>query len=775
LTSPHSPSSLETWQKKLQYLQQQLAIASNAAAKFELEQQIKECQRAIGQWTPETSENSPNNLPGRRTPYFVGRETQLEELHQILQKYAICAVAGMGGIGKTELALQYGRQYQPEYGGGICWVDCRGVTAGIQIMQFAESRLHLSIPSDRELADRVADCWRRWPEGKALIIYDDVEDYRAIEPYLPPDNLSFTALLTTRLNLGGIENFPLDVLSIESSLELLRDWIGDKRVMREENTAKELCDRLGYLPLALTLVGHYLQKQRITFAEMLMRLEEKGLEHRSLTVDPKDKTWTLNIEKGVKAAFEVSWQELSEEARELGDRLSCFAPSAIDWTWIEALDTGCDRESLGDLRVELENLSLLRYDPETENFYSLHPLIREFFLGKLKESDRALEYQRDFCRVMLEIARKTPPTVTQQDITSLTPVIPHLKEIATRFIDAVAEEDVLLPSTALGRFYQEQSIYLEAEFWCTKSIETTKQRFGENHPSVATSYNNLAELYRVTGRYGEADPLYRKALEICLEQLGENHPSVATLYNNLALLYSFKGRYGEAEPLFRKSLELRLEQLGENHPDVATSYNNLATLYRVTSRYGEAESLYGKALEIRLEKFGKNHPSVATSYNNLAGLYQATSRYGEAELLFRKALEIRLEQLGENHPDVAASYNNLASLYQSTRRYGEAEPLFRKAMETLLEKFGKNHPYVASSYNNLAYLYESTGRYGEAEPLYQKALEIARDSLGENHPNTVTFYNNYLTMLRQAPLEELLAIVPLESHESLRQLRQSIP
>lgn len=330
MTSPSSP--LATWRNKLQYLQQQLAIASNPAQQFELEQQIKECQQVIGQWTPETPENSPNNLPGRRTPYFVGRETQLEELHQILQKYAICAVAGMGGIGKTELALEYGRQYRLEYEGGICWVDCRGVNAGIQIVQFAESHLHLWIPSDRELIDRVADCWRRWPEGKALIIYDDVEDYRAIEPYLPPDNSSFTALLTTRLNLGGIENFPLDVLSIESSLKLLADWIGDKQVIEEKDIASELCDRLGYLPLALNLVGHYLKKQRITFAEMLTRLEEKGLEHRSLTAYPKDKTWTLNIEKGVKAAFEVSWQELSEEARKLGDRLSCFAPSAIDWS-----------------------------------------------------------------------------------------------------------------------------------------------------------------------------------------------------------------------------------------------------------------------------------------------------------------------------------------------------------------------------------------------------------------------------------------------------------
>lgn len=133
---------------------------------------------------------------------------------------------------------------------------------------------------------------------------------------------------------------------------------------------------------------------------------------------------------------------------------------------------------------------------------------------------------------MLEIARQTPPTVTLQDITRMAPTIPHLKEIATRSTDVIVEEDVLWPSTALGRFYAGQSAYPEAKFWYQKSLETTQKRFGENHPSVATSYNNLASLYESTGRYGEAEPLYQKALEIARNSLGENHPNTVTISNN---------------------------------------------------------------------------------------------------------------------------------------------------------------------------------------------------------------------------------------------------
>jgi tetratricopeptide (TPR) repeat protein len=179
---------------------------------------------------------------------------------------------------------------------------------------------------------------------------------------------------------------------------------------------------------------------------------------------------------------------------------------------------------------------------------------------------------------MLEIARQTPPTVTLQDITRMAPTIPHLKEIATRSTDVIVEEDVLWPSTALGRFYAGQSAYPEAKFWYQKSLETTQKRFGENHPYVATSYNNLASLYESTGRYGEAEPLYQKALEIYLEQLGENHPSVATSYNNLASLYESTGRYGEAEPLYQKALEIARNSLGENHPNTVTISNNFLTM-----------------------------------------------------------------------------------------------------------------------------------------------------------------------------------------------------
>ncbi len=175
----------------------------------------------------------------------------------------------------------------------------------------------------------------------------------------------------------------------------------------------------------------------------------------------------------------------------------------------------------------------------------------------------------------------------------------------------------------------------------------------------------MALLYQSQGRYSEAEPLYNRSLAITKEQLGDNHPSTATSLNNLALLYQSQGRYSEAEPLYNRSLAITKEQLGDNHPSTATSLNNLALLYQSQGRYSEAEPLYNRSLAITKEQLGDNHPSTATSLNNLAFLYQSQGRYSEAEPLYKQALAIFKQQLGDNHPDTATSLNNLALFYQS--------------------------------------------------------------------------------------------------------------
>ncbi|AOX04489.1 tetratricopeptide repeat protein [Moorena producens PAL-8-15-08-1] len=733
----------------------------------------------------------------RGTPHFVGRDPQLEQLHEEFQQtdqLVICAIAGMGGVGKTELALQYALKNQDNYPGGLCWFPVRGVDLGTQIVSFARE-LGLTIPDELEFKEQVRYCWGHWPEGTALIVLDDVpsfsKDYKQrIQPYLPPAQSRFKVLVTSRQRPGAsYRRIDLDVLSPGAALELLESLVGKERIEKELNEAEALCEWLGYLPLGLELVGRYLYEHpTLKVTEVQEQLKHKRLEAQALCEQQPDMT----AELGVAAAFELSWSTLSEEAKHLGCLLSLFAAATFDWklveqcvqihesrqglkTWIQKC---CQRlfgksthslkaSELWEIRVRVAwptaNRSLLKLNLlqlTEQQTYRLHQLIREFFQTKLAQLPEADSYKRSFCQVMVAVAKKIPDRPTLEIIAAVNPAIPHLVEAATVLTDWLRNEDLPWPFIGLGKFYQGQGTYDQAELWWKQCLEITRSRLGHHHPLVATSLNNLAALYDSMGRYDQAEPLYQQALELYKQRLGHDHPLVATSLNNLAFVYYGQGRYHEAECLYLQALELFKKRLGEDHPHVAQSLNNLGLLYSSQGQYDQAESLYVQALEMRKQRLGTDHPDLAQSLNNLAALYEYLGRYDQAEPLFQQALEMRKQLLGHHHPDVATSLNGLAGLYYSMGRCDQAEPLYQKALDIRKQLLGHDHPLVATSLNNLAGLYYSMGRYDQAEPLFQQALEMTKQRLGHDHPDVATSLNNlgglYSSMGRYDQAEPLL-------------------
>ncbi|MEH2024528.1 tetratricopeptide repeat protein [Nostoc sp.] len=495
--------------------------------------------------------------------------------------------------------------------------------------------------------------------------------------------------------LSAKYNSELDVLKPLAAMKLFKSLVVRKRLQQEAWIARRICKFLGYLPLALELVGRYLDKMPdLSLETLLKRLEKKRVEHKPVV----NANSLMPDEYGIVEAFELSWEQLDENAQSFGCLLSLCALADIPLS-VETIED--DKKQLNEKAIaDLLELHLLQQ--KSKGIYRLNPLIRQLFQMKLDKSSQADEAKTKFAAMMLEIAKLIPQQLNSEDILNLTPHIPHITEVASHLSEYLGDENIITLFTKLAWFYQNQGLYQQAEPWLQRCVELTQNRLGLEHSDVATSLNNLALLYESTGRYSEAEPLLEQALELRKRLVGEEHTDVATSLSYLALIYESTGRYSEAEPLYQQALELWKRLVGEEHPLVATSLNNLAALYCYTKRYSEAEPLFEKALKLRKRLLGEQHIDVATSLNNLAQLYESTGRYNQAEPLYQQALELSKRLLGDNHPDVAISLNNLAALYRYTRRYRKAKPLFEKALRICERTLGISHPTTMTVRANYA-------------------------------------------------------------------------
>jgi hypothetical protein len=371
----------------------------------------------------------------------------LNDLVQAQAQVNIAAAVGMGGVGKTELALQYALRAGDGFAGGVCWL--RGVEPiAVQMERFAQEHLGLTVPEGVE--DVAGWCWQHWPGTEpVLVVVDDVQDYGPLKPLLP-GNPRFRVLLTTRQGiLPPGQRLELEVLTPAAALELLRVLVGAERIEAEAVQAEALGEWVGRLPLGLELVGYYLAKRpRLTVDELLQRIEAKKLAARALVQTYPEMTAPL----GVTEAFELSWEPLSPEAKTVAAALGLFAAAPVEWEWVvEVLaltplsqqeplaersqsQLAWEEEALEDAQVELLEVHLLQVSGTgAAARYQVHPLVREFFGAKRQALPGAGALPAGFAAVMVAIAKTIPQTVTITMRQQVEAAVPHLEEVAARW------------------------------------------------------------------------------------------------------------------------------------------------------------------------------------------------------------------------------------------------------------------------------------------------------------------------------------------------------
>ena len=637
----------------------------------------------------------PFNVPHPRNPVFTGREELLEDLRKVLTQDGPAAlsqppaISGLGGIGKTQAAVEYAYHYRDEYR-AVLWSGAESYDALVSGFAAAARLLELPRSDEKDLAVVVeaAKCWlesnRDW-----LLILDNVEDLKALGDFIPSNNAGHL-LLTTRLHATGTIARRVELLKMEpseGSLFLLRRSkiiAGNAPIERageaDRALAAEICEEVDGLPLALDQAGAFIEETPSSLAEYLelyraggarLRAERGELapDHASATV-----TYSLAFEQVSRnsaaaadlvrlcaflAADAIPEEVFREGAEHLGEELGGAA--AEPWRLIEAVK-------------EAGRFSLVGRNPADKTL-DMHRLVQAVVRDAMDAETRRLWAER-----AVNALDQTFPWPEYRNWAQCERLRSHglaaAELVKSQRIDSEASAGLL---GKLGRYLYDRGLFEETEPLLQRSLAIKEKALGPDHPSVATTLNNLAGLYESQGRYEEAEPLYQRALAIWEKALGPDHPSVASTLNNLAALYRSQGRYEEAEPLYQRSLAIKEKALGPDHPSVASTLNNLAALYRSQGRNEEAEPLYQRALTISEKALGPDHPSVASTLNNLAGLYYKQGRYEEAEPLYQRSLAICEKALGPEHPHTATVVKNYAVLLRSMGRAEQAAALEARA------------------------------------------------------------------------------------------------
>ncbi|WP_375453158.1 NB-ARC domain-containing protein, partial [uncultured Nostoc sp.] len=507
---------------------------------------------------------TPTKFIPRGSIHFVGREIELTMLHEDLQRRDYVAIAGMGGVGKTELATQYARRYQEDYG-GIVWFNDRETNLAAEVLEFFRLQFGFEIPQELggrllSLKEQVAWCWSKYPNSALpiLIVLDDVTDLANLREVVP-DVHRFRVLVTTRLrhlDPNFIQEIPLDVLSPQKepgkALELLKGLLGekDKRVDNKPQAATEICECLEYLPLGIELVGGYLVRDpEMSLDKMFEQLQERKLEESAL-----QHRETLNsTQLGVKAAFALTWKELDPLAQQLGRFLSLFSPALILWDlviWVaiggEEAENQEERQltwsenELNEAKMQLYGRNLLQQVEQREGCYKIHALVRWFlqeqlrvlhqnkipplqflllgfkwvigtifkrnFITAFSGTKSVLEIK--FATAMIALAQNISDSPTFEDIEFFKDVVPHLEDLGKRIIAEIKEAR-------------------EAHIISLASVPNDQ---------VILVFMGIGKFYKGQGLYKLAEPWCEQCVNVvCQALFAGDHPDVATSLNNLAL------------------------------------------------------------------------------------------------------------------------------------------------------------------------------------------------------------------------------------------------
>ena len=624
------------------------------------------------------------SVPFPRNPYFTGRKDVLSRLHEGFStdglRQPLQALTGLGGLGKTQTAVEYLYEHAGEYN-SVLWVTgaSREQAQGDLI---AIAGL-LNLP-DRDSPDPlvVIRSVVHWLESndRWFLVVDNVDDSPAVVDFLPTKPRGHV-LITSRwdnLDAVGIPRpLRLDALSPSDAVSFLfARTTGDADDSAERTAAEELSLMLGYLPLALEQAGAYVKETSCSITDYVASFRRRSDQLLRVSVPA-----TGRYEATVHSTWSINFDEVERASPGSADilRIVAFlAPDVIPeqlliegrnecGPHVAAALAGADEDKLLvlDLLRPLIRYSLVVRDPASRAI-TIHRLVQAVMRSRM-----TAEEQRMWATRAARAVNKAFPEASYDVWPLCDALLPHAKVAATIANDfAMTYEDVGFLLNEAAAFMRLRGDFEGSQNLHKQSLALRERELPADHPQLAESLNDVACLYLDLYEYESARPLFERALAISRARLPEGQQDHLLYLANLGLLYARLGWCQESEGLLLEAEHLARE-LGASQLYVyAGVLNSLAEVHLRQGRLEEAEEESRKSLELR-RTIG-NPEKLGRTLVTLGEINKRQRAYAAAEELFLEALRLKSTVFGEDHAELIPALTRYAKLLTELGRSHEA-------------------------------------------------------------------------------------------------------